>query len=99
MYYILAETAATPAEGLVYLNKVRVNRVLPEILSTGLTSQNLEAEILKEYQKEFYAEGQLFFYYKRKLTVRMLFGAKNLSETNYIVPVPDNELEFNPNYN
>lgn len=99
MYYILAETAATPVEGLGYLNKVRVNRVLPEILSTGFTMQNLEAEILKEYQKEFYAEGQLFFYYKRKLTVRMLFGAKNLSETNYIVPVPDNELEFNPSYN
>lgn len=99
MYYILAETAATPMEGLVYLNKVRENRVLPAISSDGFTAQTLDAEILKEYQKEFYAEGQLFFYYKRKLTVRMLFGTKNLSEANYVVPVPDNELEFNPNYN
>lgn len=99
MYYILAETAETPLEGLGYLNKVRVNRILPEIPSIGFTTQNLEAELLKEYQKEFYAEGQLYFYYKRNLTLRMLFGTKNLSEANYIVPVPDDELEFNPNYN
>lgn len=99
MYYILAETAATPAEGLVFLNKVREKRVLPPLSAVNITPVKLTEEITKEYQKEFFAEGQLFFYYKRKLTLRMLFGNKNLSEANYIVPVPDNELEFNPNYN
>lgn len=98
MYYILAETAATPDQGLAYLNLVRDARVIP-IIPSGVTDQRLAEEILKEYQKDFYAEGQLFFYYKRKLTLRMLFGTKNLTEASYIVPVPDNELEFNPNYN
>lgn len=98
MYYILAETAGTPDAGLVFLNQVRNKRVLAAIPS-GISSQKLDEEILKEYQKDFYAEGQLFYYYKRKLTVRMLFGSKNLTEANYIVPVPVNELEFNPNYN
>jgi hypothetical protein len=98
LYYILAETAATPDAGLAFLNQVRDKRVLP-VITPGITAQRLTDEITKEYQKDFYAEGQLFYYYKRKLSQRMLFSTKNLTETNYIVPVPDNELEFNPNYN
>lgn len=99
MYYILAETAGSAETGIGYINKVRENRGLTAINTTGITQQKLTAEITKEYQKEFYAEGQLFFYYKRKAVVRMLFGNKDLNEASYIVPVPDNELEFNPNYN
>lgn len=98
MYYILAETAATPDEGLAFLNKVREKRVIP-VIASGITAQKLTDEITKEYQKDFYAEGQLFYYYKRKLFNRMQFSTRNLTEASYIVPVPDNELEFNPNYN
>lgn len=98
MYYILAETAATPDEGLVFLNKVREKRVIP-VIAAGITAQRLSEEITKEYQKDFYAEGQLFYYYKRKVANRMQFSSRNLTEASYIVPVPDNELEFNPNYN
>jgi len=98
LYYILAETAATPDEGLVFLNKVREKRVIP-VIPAGITAQRLSDEITKEYQKDFYAEGQLFYYYKRKAANRMQFSSRNLTEASYIVPVPDNELEFNPNYN
>jgi hypothetical protein len=98
LYYILAETAATTDEGLAFLNKVREKRVIP-VISTGITAQRLSDEITKEYQKDFYAEGQLFYYYKRKVANRMQFSSRNLTEASYTVPVPDNELEFNPNYN
>ncbi|SDL89969.1 SusD family protein [Pedobacter steynii] len=98
LYYILAETAATPDEGLIFLNKVREKRVIP-VIAAGITAQRLSDEITKEYQKDFYAEGQLFYYYKRKVANRMQFSSRNLTEASYIVPVPDNELEFNPNYN
>jgi hypothetical protein len=98
MYYILAETAATPDEGLGFLNKVREKRIIP-VIAPGVTAQKLTDEITKEYQKDFYAEGQLFYYYKRKVFNRMQFSTRNLTEASYIVPVPDNELEFNPNYN
>jgi len=98
MYYILAECAATPAEGLAYLNMVRTNRNLP-LLPTTYNQTQLNTEITKEYQKEFYAEGQLFFYYKRKNTLRMQFMTANLSLSQYVLPIPDSELEFNPNYN
>jgi len=91
MYYIAAEAAATPDEGLTYLNVVRVARGLPALA----TSAQLEAETLKEYRKEFYAEGQLWFYFKRKNTVTIPDGVGNpMTEAKYIFPRPLAEIEF-----
>lgn len=99
MYYILAETAATPQEGIEYLNAVRVARGLVPLISNGTQTQ-LTAELLKEYQKEFYAEGQLFFYYKRTNAPTMQFKAAPTAVTPemYVIPIPEAELQYNPNY-
>lgn len=104
LYYILAETAATPAEGTVYLNHVRKARGLPDLNAAAMTAQTLRNELTKEYNKEFYAEGQTFYYYKRVNLTRLpeqinnAFG-KTVTAQSYILPIPDLELEFNPNYN
>lgn len=97
MYYILAETAPTSAEGVDFLNTIRSARGLP-LLPASTTSSVLRTEITKEYQKEFYAEGQLFYYYKRKNIVRMQFMSSDIALTKYVLPIPASELEFNPNY-
>jgi len=97
MYYILAEAAATPAEGIGYLNTVRAARALVALISNGTQAQ-LDAELLKEYQKELYSEGQLFFYYKRKNATTMRFRTAAVSPDMYVIPVPDTELQFNPTY-
>lgn len=99
MYYILAEAAATPEEGMGILNAVREARGLTA-KDTNLTQAQFSAELLKEYQKEFYAEGQLFFYYKRTNATTMLFktGTATMTPAMYVVPIPDAELQFNPNY-
>ncbi|WP_293788420.1 RagB/SusD family nutrient uptake outer membrane protein [uncultured Pedobacter sp.] len=98
MYYILAECASTTADGITYLNVVRENRNITP-LATNLSQTNLNNEITKEYQKEFHAEGQLFYYYKRKNITRMQFMTSDIPLSNYVLPIPDQELEFNPNYN
>lgn len=98
MYYILAECATNTADGINYLNVVRQNRNLTALPGT-LSQSSLNNEITKEYQKEFLVEGQLFFYYKRKNVVRMQFMTTDISLSQYILPIPDSELEFNPNYN
>lgn len=98
MYFILSECAPTTADGIHYLNVVRENRNLPD-LAANSSQTALNNEIRKEYQKEFYAEGQLFFYYKRKNVTRMQFMARDMSLSQYVLPIPDSELEFNPNYN
>lgn len=97
MYYILAETAETPAAGVGYLNTVRQNRGLSN-LATTITATALTAAITKEYQKEFYAEGQLFFYYKRIKALRMQFRNIDMAPEQYVLPIPNAELQFNPNY-
>ena len=55
---------------------------------------DLAAEIEAEYQKEFMAEGQLFYYYKRQNLASIPFAAQAMNRDTYVFPVPDNELEF-----
>jgi len=98
MYYILAECAASTTDGIAYLNVVRENRNI-DPLADNLDQNALNDEITKEYQKEFQAEGQLFYYYKRKKFTQMLFRSSTVSPSQYVLPIPDQELEFNPNYN
>ncbi|MEH3114315.1 RagB/SusD family nutrient uptake outer membrane protein [Pedobacter terrae] len=99
MYYILAECASTTTDGINYLNIVRENRNIKTPLASNLSQADLNDEITKEYQKEFHAEGQLFFYYKRKNITRMQFMTSDIPLSKYVLPIPDQELEFNPNYN
>ena len=54
---------------------------------------DLTAEIEAEYRKEFIAEGQLFYYYKR-LNYDKLPGMSEPMANHYVFPMPDNELEF-----
>lgn len=99
MYYILAETAPSVANGLAYLNKVRSARALLPLSDAIVNSTSLlQTEIQKEYQKEFYGEGQLFFYYKRHQVAKMQFRNTAMISKDYVLPIPTDELEYNPNY-
>lgn len=94
MYYIAAEASATISEGINYLNEVRKNRLIPEIAAPA-TQAEFDAEIQFEYRKEFYAEGQLWFYYKRKNVISLPDGIANpMTEAKYVFPIPNDELEF-----
>ena len=68
MYYIAAECEENTTIATGYLNAVRDNRGLTAEKLENLTPDLLKEEIFKEYQKEFYGEGQLWYYYKRNLT-------------------------------
>jgi hypothetical protein len=61
MYFILAETDPDQTAALNYLNTARRNRGLTSLIAPV----DIPNELHKEYQKEFWGEGQLFFYYKR----------------------------------
>lgn len=96
MYYIAAEAAPTLDQGLTYLNKVRVARLIPELTTTTVpTTTLLQDEIFKEYRKELYGEGQLWFYYKRNNVTTIPTGAGNpMTQEKYTLPLPLNEIEF-----
>jgi hypothetical protein len=93
VFYIAAEAAATAADGVNYLNAVRVKRGLVA-LTSNISETTLQAEILKEYKKEFYAEGQLFYYFKRRNAARVDGITINMTEATYTFPLPEDEIEF-----
>ncbi|SDJ13393.1 SusD family protein [Pedobacter sp. ok626] len=94
MYYIAAEAAPTLEDGMKYLNVVRAARLIPE-LPIPASQANLESEITLEYRKEFYAEGQLWYYYKRKNILNIPNGVANpMNAAKYVLPLPNDELQF-----
>lgn len=92
MYYIAAE-CADPATATTYINKVRANRGLKDLpeLTDPVAQQN---EITKEYQKEFWCEGQLFYYYKRLNLAQIPYTSIPGSDKVYVLPMPDNEIQY-----
>lgn len=94
MYYIAAETAVDKSEKVSLLNEVRTHRGLPALANT-LTATEVETEIFKEYKKEFYQEGQLFYYYKRKNRTQIEGYGSPVGASVYVLPLPDDEIEFN----
>ncbi len=96
-YYIAAEILkdSNPTRAIELLNIVRSHRKLSAYaLPNTLTASEIQNEIFKEYRKEFLAEGQLFYYYKR-LNLPKIEGAGVAANDNiYVLPMPDNEIEF-----
>lgn len=98
MYYIAAECEAAAGNMTIannYLNTVRLNR---GINTTAFPVTASQAEIQREYQKEFFGEGQLWYYYKRTNTAKILNGATSTNTANdlitpaYVVPKPTSEM-------
>ena len=53
-----------------------------------------QRKILKEYLKEFYAEGQMFFTYKRMGATEMIWNEnRKINISEYRVPLPETEYE------
>lgn len=102
MYYIAAEASETIDEALEYLNAVRTARgITAELTSAQVTAATLQNELFKEYRKEYYAEGHLWYFYKRlaytSLSNTVISGS--MPSSYYTFPIPDIELEFNPDFN
>ena len=93
MYYILAECTADHTESARYLNRVRDRRAIePTSYSTPAAKRNA---IEREYRKEFYGEGQLFFFYKRLGYETFLHSPlRVMTDANYVFSIPDDEVIF-----
>ena len=97
MYYIAAEALVEtdPVTATQYLETVRRNRGL----ANEVLPENLMDEIRKEYIKEFWGEGQLFFFYKRtnQPTIpdgNTSVGDRPMTPARYRVPLPLREVSL-----
>ncbi len=97
-YYIAAECYIKQASpnipaALNLLNTVRQKRGI----TTDLTSSDAPSvmnEIVKEYTKEFYCEGVMFFLYKR-LGMESIPGYnQTATDAVYVLPYPSTELQM-----
>ena len=105
----LGEVALIAAEALNELNRtgeaaewvieLQNNRDISFVkdlkAAAALTKENLKQEIRNEYQREFYGEGQLFFFYKRMNDTRITRydgTVLNMPAENYTFPIPADGL-------
>ena len=93
MYFIAAECAPDVPAAIGYLNVIRENRGI-SMLPVTLPGGNLQNEIFKSYEKEFYCEGQLWFYYKRLNRSSIAGTSMPISDAIYVFPLPDEEVQF-----
>ena len=89
--YLIAAEAAPGSSGQQYWNTYRLSRNLEET-TLPVVPELKTQEILKEYRKEFYAEGQAFFAYKRVNAPKSdVIFAPTAADINYLIPMPKNE--------
>lgn len=94
MYLIAIESAPTTAEAQIYWDKYRLSRNVPVIPLPNDRVALLD-EIIKEYRREFFAEGQAFYNYKRVNAPKnkILWAPTSANVIlNYVVPLPKTEL-------
>lgn len=93
MYLIAMESTSDLAEAnalyKIYMESHNVN------ITTDFASLSaVDTEVLNEYRREFYGEGEIFYTYKRHATPTILFGSA-MGENEYIIPLPDAEFDSN----
>lgn len=92
MYYILAECSNDLEEATNYISLIRGARGVDEVPTFKNEDERIK-NIEKEYRKEFYGEGQLWFFYKRLGYETFMFCPINrMTEANYRFSIPDDEI-------
>lgn len=93
MFYIIAEASTDRTEALNAINKVMDNRGLSYV-----SEAQIATTLREEYKREFWGEGQLFFYYKRLNEPSIHSFSENsdidMDETTYVIPLPLSETDF-----
>jgi starch-binding outer membrane protein, SusD/RagB family len=98
IYYIAAECTfdTDPEKAWQYFNKVRLYRGIGTTVTNEPSKEVFLSELVKEYRKEFYGEGQIFYLYKR--LNRSIVGQSGalFSPVNsiFVLPLPDDEIQF-----
>lgn len=93
MYLIAIETAPSLTDAnALYDEYMRARNVS----GTPLTEMTLMEEIIREYRREFFAEGQMFYTYKRLGVAKLLWKTdREVGENDYVAPLPTTEMNVN----
>lgn len=95
IYLIAMETS----DNLTEVNKWYKSYMVAHAVGTSTDFASLDDArkwIISEYRREFIAEGQMFYTYKRTGATTMAGREKPVGESDYILPLP--ETEYDPNH-
>ena len=96
MFFIVAETTDDTNEAHDMLNRVRKNR--GQIPFEENEQIDVKSVVADEYVREFFGEGQLFYYYKRVNAPAIPAGnggtAVEMNAVKYCLPVPRSEIDY-----
>lgn len=91
VYLIAAETSSDMVTANALFKTYRASN---DIIHVDVSDEeSLKSEILKEYNVEFYGEGQMFYAYKRMNSKSMVFKTEEILEENYILPIPNQVVD------
>lgn len=91
------EANGPSAEAVKGINMVRERAGLPLLNPADFTKETLGDAILQERVWEFCLEGQAYFDLKRRGAIEKRITKYATSEKHYVFPVPQSELDVNPN--
>lgn len=95
MHYILCEMTEDLDEAEDFINFVRNKRGFSSALNENFTDEESRTTALsKEYSKEFYAEGQYWYFLKRNGITRIPYSEIELSKERFEFPLPDAEKQY-----
>ena len=97
MYYIACEATEMGGEAATYVNDVRNKRGISKAKDVACdTEEQRVAALNKEYRKEFYGEGQYFWFLKTHGVTGGLSHSPEVTlvEENFVFPLPDAEVEY-----
>ena len=96
MYLIAMECAPSLAEAnALYTTYMEDHGISPTILNSLANMDEVQEFVINEYRREFFGEGLMFYTYKRLNAKEILWYDGNVTESTYILPLP--ETEYNPN--
>ena len=96
MYYILCEMTPDLAQAARYLNMVRNKRGYSRALNVNFADEASRIKAIdREFRKEFYAEGQYWYFLKRYGITELVYdNSVVLSKERFVFPLPDAEKEY-----
>lgn len=90
--YLIAMECSSVSEANSLYTEMTVARNAPALTIT--TQEQLNELLIKEYNREFYGEGQAFYAYKRMAAEKIYFTNEQGSKDIYVVPLPVQESVY-----
>lgn len=93
-YLIAIETSTSLEEAQELYDTYMSACAFPkELYEPFATIEEVRLEMPNEYRREFFGEGQMFYTYKRLAAKNMLWNNDEITENDYIIPLPATEYD------